>query len=455
MGINFLTVSGGGPTPVLNETLMGLVEGAAEAVGLPVGELGLYAAVGGTGGLIGGRATGDGRRHVVCLSRYLSDPGVRKLILETPSTFLGSGRYALGGKQGAQEDVDRDIESVLKVIEHFRIDHVFLVGGDDTLSTLNRLADYRARHPAVLERWPTLLAVPKTIDNDLPARVPWQKMTDEEARGTHRQGDALQVMHACPGFATAASFVAHEVLNLAVEAHALKRHYIVEVMGRLAGFLAAAASLATPCGYGPHLVAVPEHGAFNVADFVSYLRWREQRHGYGVYVVSEGVPGQDGKPLKSGGTGMFGEARVGGAGELLAAEEQHFCELAHQRVDARTIRFGELQRVCRRHRSAVDNEIAYQVGRHAALYAVAGESGKLVTIRRSGEGWEYGLVPTRLVSGQQRRMEPHWCAFDESSGIRVPVIAPSYGEEYLSALVDPLPPTVPPLDEAEWAVDVP
>lgn len=445
-----LICNGGGPTAVINLTNMGIVEGCLDYT---MGKVAVYAAIGGTGALIGEHASHDGKRHIARIDTLLGDNHARQLVKNTPSTWIGSGRYKLGGKVpdersgGSPEGaIDYDIGRVLDVCDQLAIEHVFFVGGDDTLTTLNGLAAYADRHP---ERtcYPTFLSVPKTIDNDLPDAVadPDPGADDE---GCFKDSGRIMVVDACPGFGTAANFVANKVAHLAVEARALGRHYIIEVMGRDAGFLTAASIVGAEFGYGPHLVALPEHGPFDLETFVNLVATREKSEGYGVYCVSEGIRDSDYRPLASRGRDLFGNERLGGAGERLADEAGAYCKQRGIGADVRCIKFGELQRVSAVYRSAADTEIAYQVGHRAAYWAIErGRTGKLVTIVRQPSAtptWAYGLVDTRLVSGKdkKRAMDPAWVEAYTYGALRVPTVDPSF-LDYLSPLVDPIVPIAP------------
>lgn len=463
MGNNILICNGGAPTAVMNLTNIGLIEAAFEyAPGAKI-----YAAIGGTGSLVGGEASFDGRRHVARLDEYLADAQRRQLIKNTPSSWIGSGRYNLGKKApkevqtGEQDDegnylaaVDWDIARILEVIDRLEIGHVFFVGGDDTLWTLNNLARYQRRHESERAEWPTFLAVPKTIDNDLAHFVAApQPGPDDE--GFVVSGGRLMVVDACPGFPSAANYVANEVAHLAVEAWAFRRHYVIEIMGRNAGFLAAAAILARPFGYGPHLIGLPEHGVFDVESFKLLVAQRQREYGFGVYVVSEGILGPDGKPLASKGKDLFGTDKVGGAGELLQAHAaKHCAEQGLKSADVRYIRFGETQRVCSDFRTRADCEIAYNVGRRAAYWGlVRHQTGKIVTIvRQPGDlaSWVYGLAPTELVAGKanKRVMDADWVCMEDAGELRVPMVHESY-LDYLVPLVEPIVPIAPAYDGEE------
>lgn len=447
---NVLICNGGGPTAVINLTNMGVVEGCLD---YGLGEVAIYAALGGTGSLIGEHATHDGQRHVARIDPLLRDNHARQLVKNTPSTWIGSGRYKLGGKVPADRSggspegaLDYDTGRVLQVCDQLRVEHVFFVGGDDTLTTLNALADYAERHPERTD-YPTFLSVPKTIDNDLPDAVA-DPHPDRAEEGCFKANDEILVVDACPGFGTAANFVATQVAHLAVEARALGRHYVIELMGRDAGFLTAASMLGQPFGYGPHLIALPEHGPFDLDMFVTLVARREQDEGYGVYCVSEGIRDADFKPLASRGKDLFGNERLGGAGDRLSDEAANYCKQRGISADLRVIKLGELQRVSSSFRSKADAEIAYGVGYRAAFWAFErGKTGKLVTIVRQHSEtptWSYGLVDTKLASGKDKKrvMDPAWVHAYDYAGLRVPTVHTSF-LDYLTPLVNPLVPLAP------------
>ncbi|MCC7492322.1 MAG: 6-phosphofructokinase [Fimbriimonadaceae bacterium] len=450
MGKNVLLCNGGGPTAVINLTNMGIVEGCLD---FGLGERRIYTALGGTGALIGQHATGDGQRHIGRLDNYLADHTLRQHVKNTPSTWIGSGRYKLGSKVPAdisggdkEKATDYDISRIIAVCDELDIGHVFFVGGDDTLTTLNALASYAERNPR--SEWPTFLSVPKTIDCDLPYAVD-DPGHDPYHPGIIRRNGQIMVCDTCPGFGTAANFIAAEVAHLGVEARALSRHYVIEIMGRDAGFLTAAALAAAGCGYGPHMIALPEHGRFDIPSFCRLIAERDEREGWGVYCVSEGIRNADGVPLASTGIDSFGNQKLGGAGERLKDEANSYCSCEGLEADLRYIKPGEFQRTCSYHRSQADAEIAYKVGQKAAFWAIVrGETGKLVTIVRTTEGvpsWHYGLVDTHLVAGKdkKREMSAEWCSSYDYQGLTVPYVADSF-LTWLTPLIDPIVPIAGP-----------
>ncbi len=464
---NVLLCNGGGPTAVMNLTNIGVIEGCLD---YGLGNVSLHASLAGTGGLIGAHATPDGKRHVVNLDAQIADNYQRQLIKNTPSTWIGSGRYKLGSVAKQEKDesaeafatrrrdaIDADIAKVMEVCDSLKIDHVFFVGGDDTLTTLHALSDYAERHPR--EAWPTFLSVPKTIDNDLPYEVAAVE-GDEDIEGIFVRDGQVKVIDACPGFGTAANFVANTVAHLAVEALALNRHYVIEIMGRNAGFLTAASLVAKQFGYGPHLIAVPEHGAFDEQQFAEFVLRCEKQQGFGVYCVSEGIEDANGDPVGSpkreAGVEVekdpFGHARLGGVGAYLAEVAKAYCQAHGSKVDARGIRPAEMQRICVTFRSQADAEISYNVGHRAAYWGLErGQTGNLVTIVRNPgvlPSWSHGLVPTPRVAKKKRSMDEAWIDWDKAYDCKVPTIDKKY-LDYLSPLIDPVVPIAPAIDAPE------
>lgn len=445
---NVLLVNGGGPTAVINLTNMGLVEGVLDFSDESVE---IYGAFAGTGSLVGEHATLDGKRKILRLTDVVRDSNQRQLIKNTPSTWLGSGRYKPGAAVpddisggDAQQAADYDCARIIQACDDFHIHHVFFVGGDDTLLAINALIDYSSRHPG--REYPTFISVPKTIDDDLPYAI--EDPEPDEARvGEIHQDGRIMVIDASPGYGTAAQFVATNTAHVAVEARALDRHYVIEVMGRDAGFLAASTLLARPFGYGPHLIAVPEHGPFDMDAFAEFVLHQQAKQGFGVYVVSEGIRDATGNPLTSGERmrDAFGNIALGGAARTLVDRAQRMAKARGIKAEVRHIRYGELQRVSANCRSSADAEIAYKVGYRAAYWGIVrAQTGKLVTIVREDSqppSWQYGLVPTRFVSGKQhkRTMDPAWVVTADVDGHKVQMIDESF-HDYLDPLVDPLTP---------------
>ncbi len=427
---NLVIANGGGPTPVINRSNIGIIEGALEFGSDKIDRI--FCAVGGTEGLLKG--------DLIDITDRMRDPDFRRLVANTPSTYFKTGRKKL--------ESDDEARRIIELCREKNIGYVFLVGGDDTLRTLNTLSEYAQLidEPGL----PNFFDVPKTIDNDLPYSVPIPEGGPVE--GEIVRGDQIMCIDFCPGFGTAATFVANKVLELAVEACAFRRHYLIEVMGRNAGFLTAASVAVKRFGYGPHYIAVPER-PMDVEKFTEYLLRRHYDHGWGVYVISEGVKDLETGELISAGSykDQFGNPLLGGVAQKLADKAMKILEEEYSKKGkkiervVRWIKLGELQRVSREYPSIADQEVAYMVGRRAAYSAIVEDkTGFMATIvRQLWGGWQFGLVRTSLAAGKKRYLPEKYLLSDPSTGEET--ISEEYVTEYLAPVIGEIVPVVPPI----------
>lgn len=345
----------GGATAVINASLVGAVHEALAADDI----VGIYGARHGIEGVL--------RQDFVDL-RQESDATWSGL-LTTPSAALGSCRYRLQPE---------DPERALAILRELGVRHFVYIGGNDSADTAHRIA--RAASAADYDL--RVICVPKTIDNDLPA-------TDH-----------------CPGYGSAARFIALATMDSALCTEAIPTHYpvkIIEVMGRDAGWLAAASALGKERAEdAPHLVYVPER-PFSRSRFLDAVREMHQTYGYVVVVVAETIHDEDGHQLGEvghQGTDAFGHRLLSGAAQSLVSLVRE--ELG---LRARFDRPGDLQRMSSACVSSTDREEAYQVGRAAVRAVLAGETDKMVTLARvPGPVYacETGLVSLDAVANVQR-----------------------------------------------------
>lgn len=352
---HLLVGQSGGATAVINASLVGVVRAALAAGAVD----GIYGARHGIEGLLGG--------DVMDLRREPNTTWDR--LLDTPSAALGSCRYKLRPE---------DPERALDLLRQLGVRYFIYIGGNDSADTAHRLAlaaqaaDYELR----------VVCVPKTIDNDLPS-------TDH-----------------CPGYGSAARFVALATMDSALCTAAIPGHYpvkIIEVMGRDAGWLAAASALGKRDeGDAPHLIYVPER-PFSRTRFLDDVRQAHRAHGWVVVVAAETIRDEAGRPLGAvgqQGRDAFGHALLGGTAQALVSLVRD--ELG---LRARFDRPGDLQRMSSACVSAVDRDEAERAGRAAVAAALAGETGQMVTLVRA-PGPDYacttGLVPLERVANEQR-----------------------------------------------------
>jgi ATP-dependent phosphofructokinase / diphosphate-dependent phosphofructokinase len=317
-----------------------------------------------------------GARHGIegVLRRNLMDlraetPATWDALLTTPSAALGSCRYKLRPE---------DPERALAVLRALEVRHLLYIGGNDSADTTHRIA--LAAQSAGYDL--NVICVPKTIDNDLP-------LTDH-----------------CPGYGSAARFIAQAVMDSALCTAAIPDHYpvkIIEVMGRDAGWLAAAAALGKSRPEdAPHLIYVPER-AFARERFLADVRAIHRAVGYVVVVVAETVRDEDGAALGAighQGADAFGHRLLSGAAQALVALVRE--ELG---LRARFDKPGDLQRMSAAHVSTSDRAEAYAVGAAAVRAALAGASDQMVTLERGpGPGYACatGLAPLERIANHVR-----------------------------------------------------
>jgi len=301
----------------------------------------------------------------------LDDQALERL-KRTPSAALGSCRYKL--RQG-------DPERLAELCEDKEVDAFIYIGGNDSADTSRQVA--LAADARGLEL--RVVGVPKTIDNDLPA-------TDH-----------------CPGYGSAARFVAQVTRETALDTLAMRKTdpiRLIEVMGRDAGWLAGAAWLARDGAEdAPHLVYLPER-PHSVERIVSDVREAYRTLGWCVVVLCENQPTPDGRIVGAVGeprwVDAFGHAYFDSPAQALSQRLQ-----AELRVRVRFDKPGTIQRTATDYVSTTDRAEAEQVGRAAVTLAVAGSSGVMVTLeRQAGPGYHVrmGTIALDIVANQQKRL---------------------------------------------------
>jgi 6-phosphofructokinase len=361
-------IHGGGPTAVINASLYGALREAKRQGG--VGRV--YAAIGGTGGLLKGRL------------RDLSGLGEAELVplLSSPASAIGTSRDSL-----RQEDY----EAMIPVLERFGIEYVLMNGGNGTMDSCGKIE--AAGAPIGIKA----MGIPKTMDNDLAA-------TDHS-----------------PGFGSAARFLAGSVAEVCADVASLPIHIVVvEAMGRNAGWLTAASSLARDSyGSGPDLIYVPELD-FSEEAFLDEVSALIHSKGCGVVVVSEGVHGAGGKPLVDP---VFQVGRDRYFGDV----SSHLSNLIIKRLGykSRSEKPGLLGRASIAWQSRTDREEAVLAGEVACRAVLEEESGKMVAFRRVSTE-PYAVEPCLVDIGEVMLREkklPRDFLNDTGNGV---------SEEYLS-----------------------
>jgi ATP-dependent phosphofructokinase / diphosphate-dependent phosphofructokinase len=404
----FLYAQSGGVTPVINTTAAALIA-TARAAG--------HRVLAARDGIIGALE----ERLVDTAS--LSDAEVQAL-RHTPGGVFGSCRYKLKGLDESR----RDYERLIEVFAAHQIDTFFYNGGNDSADTALKIAELAHSKNLALK----CIAVPKTIDNDLVE-------TDN-----------------CPGFGTVAKYVAVSILEASLDvmsmASSSTKVFILEVMGRHAGWIAAAGGLAAKVeGDPPQVIVFPEI-PFDPERFCAAVKHSVERHGYCSVVVSEGARNADGEFLSDAGTtDAFGHKQLGGVAPRLA-------ELVREKLGYKYhwAVSDYLQRSARHIGSKTDVEQAWAVGEAAVRLALEGCSGVMPVIRRLSEQpyrWEIGEAALADIANHEKKMPAE---FIRADGFGITEAARAYleplirGEDYPPYGSDGLPQyLVPELRELE------
>lgn len=382
---NIFYAQSGGVTSVINASACGLIETARANP-----ELGkVYA---GRNGIIGAL-----REELIDTS--LESAESIAALRHTPAGAFGSCRYKLKSIEENRAEYERLIE----VFKAHDIRYFFYNGGGDSQDTANKVAELSQEIDYPL----TCIGIPKTVDNDLP-------ITDN-----------------CPGFGSVAKYVAVSIreagLDVASMSESSTKVFVMEVMGRHAGWIAGAAGLAAEQeGDAPHVIVFPEV-AFDKAAFMAKVKSCVDKFGYCAIVVSEGAHYADGTFLADAGNkDAFGHVQLGGVAPTLANMIKD--ELGYKYHWAVS---DYLQRAARHIASATDVEQAYAMGKAAMEYALAGKNAVMPTIVRKSNSpyaWEVGEAKLSDVANVEKMMPPEFITED---GFGITAAA----KEYFSPLI--------------------
>jgi 6-phosphofructokinase 1 len=367
---NAFYAQSGGVTAVINASACGVIETArrhADKIGR------VYA---GRDGIIGALTedlidTGKESRAAIAALRH------------TPGGAFGSARYKLASIEKNRSQYERLID----VFQAHDIGYFFYNGGNDSMDTAHKVSQIAQQMD-----YPLLsIGIPKTVDNDLP-------ITD-----------------CCPGFGSVAKYIAISTreasLDVASMARTSTKIFVLEVMGRHAGWIAAAGGLAgEKRGDAPHIILFPEI-AFDRDAFLAKVRATVEKRGFCVIVVSEGVRDAEGKFLAEAGTkDAFGHAQLGGVGPVVAQMTQAaFGYKFHWAVA------DYLQRAAAHIASKVDVEQAYAVGKAAVEFALAGRNAVMpVIVRKSAKPYRWGIGEAALsaVANREKLVPRHFITPD-------------------------------------------
>ncbi len=359
---NALYAQSGGVSAVINASAAGVIE-TARKYPRYIGKV--YA---GRHGIVGAL-----EEDLIDTSRE-SRETIRGLC-HTPAGAFGSARFKLKGIEQNRVEYERLID----VFKAHNIGYFFYNGGNDSMDTAHKLSQIGESLGYPI----TCLGVPKTVDNDLP-------FTD-----------------CCPGFGSVAKYVAISTLEASLDVASMARTstkvFVMEVMGRHAGWIAAAGGLAgRNANEPPHIILFPEI-PFEQEKFLAKVKQCVTDFGYCVIVVSEGTATADGNFLADAGTlDAFGHKQLGGVGPVIAnmIKQAHGYKYHWAVADY-------LQRAARHIASKVDVEQAYAMGKAAVELAVRGENAMMPTIVRKSSRpyqWTVGSVPLAKVANVEKKV---------------------------------------------------
>lgn len=367
---NAFYAQSGGVTAVINASAAGVIETARKHKD-KIGKV--YA---GRNGIIG------------ALTEDLIDTGKESAkdiaaLRHTPSGAFGSCRFKLKGLDENKLQYERLIE----VFKAHNIGYFFYNGGGDSADTCLKVSQLSEKMGYPLQA----IHVPKTVDNDLP-------ITD-----------------CCPGFGSVAKYVAVSMreasFDVASMAKTSTKVFVMEVMGRHAGWIAAAGGLASDANCELPIVILFPEIAFHKAKFLAKVDAMVKKHGYCSIVVSEGVKGEDGKFLSDQGVrDAFGHAQLGGAAPVIA----------NMVKDALGYKFhwavaDYLQRAARHIASKTDVEQAYALGKKAVQLALKGENAVMPTVDRISDlpyKWKIGVAQLSEVANVEKMMPRNFITKD-------------------------------------------
>lgn len=353
MSKKVLVIHGGGPTAVINLSLLGVIE-----EGLKHKDVEVYGAKFGMGGVL--------KREFLNLSNLTEED--RKKLRTTPGSLIGTSRDPLE---------DEDYEKIGNIIEEEGFDIVLLNGGNGTMNTTSKL------YEKVKDKDIKVMGIPKTMDNDLV--------------GTYHS----------PGFGSAGRYLLESVEEVVYDVRSLPIHVVViEALGRNAGWVTASSALGVDTGYEPDMILLPEV-PFDEEKFLDKVKelWNE-KHGL-VVVCSEGLRDADGKPITEP---IFESGRATYFGDV----SSHLANLIVKElgIKARSEKPGLLGRASIEKRSKMDMEDAYEVGAHALRSALEGISGKMIGIEKTENKRDYILVDIDEKMLEEKTIPLDWIDID-------------------------------------------
>jgi len=366
---NAIYAQSGGVTSVINATAGGVIEAARKSKRINK----LYAGKNGIRGLL--------REDIIDTS--IEDIVEIKKLQHTPGGIFGSCRHKLKDSSSNKKEYERLIE----VFRAHDIGYFFYNGGGDSQDTTNKISQFTIDAGFPVQ----CIGIPKTVDNDLP-------YTDN-----------------CPGFGSVAKYVATSVREASLDVQSMSESstkvFIMEVMGRHAGWIAASSGLAhDKNNSAPHIILLPEI-PFYKAKFLKRVKETIKKHGFCVIVVSEGARFKNGEFIADAGTvDSFGHKQLGGVAPTIAGMiKDNLGYKYHWAVS------DYLQRAARHISSKTDLDQAYAVGKAAVRFALSGENAVMPIIKRISSkpySWEIDKVKLSKVANVEKKLPQNFITKD-------------------------------------------
>ncbi len=387
---NAVYAQSGGVTSVINASAYGLIKAAQQGDFIDT----VYAGLDGINGVLD--------ENLIDLAQEA--PAAIEALRYTPAGAFGSCRKKL-------KDLEKDraeFQRILDVLAAHDIGYFFYNGGNDSMDTVDKLSRFAAEQGYPLQ----VIGIPKTIDNDLP-------VTDN-----------------CPGFGSVAKYNTVSMMEGSLDTESMYRDstkvFVLETMGRHAGWIAASTGLASRSERdGPHLILLPEV-PFSQPRFLAAVEDTVRRLGYCAITVSEGTQDAEGRFLsEAGGQDAFGHTQLGGAGVFV--QELVKAELG-LKVHGAVLDY--CQRSGRHLASRVDVEQAVACGRHAVQLAEEGLSGRMVTLQRDNDApyqWSTGHTDASRIANQEKTLPAEYIrddGFHITDGFRRYCLPLIQGEDY-------------------------
>ena len=365
---NAIIAQSGGPTAAINSSLAGVYKASLNNENID----NIYGALNGIEGVINSK--------IIDLKEKIKTDEDLKILMQTPSSFLGSCRYKLPNF----EKEPKIFDDIFETFKKYNIGYFFYIGGNDSMDTVMKLSEHAEKIGSDIK----IIGIPKTIDNDL-------KLTDHT-----------------PGYGTAAKYVATTIKEIARDngVYDMPSVVIIEIMGRNAGWLTASAALAKSDNtQTPDLIYLPEV-PFSIEKFIEDVKNISKTKKQIIVAVSEGVKTEDGKYLTESSdkkdTDGFAHSQLGGVGKRL-----EYAVKSNLGYKVRSIELSLLQRCSSHIASLTDITEAFELGVTAVNIATDGYTGKMVALKRTNNetyNIEYCMYDVNDVANYEKEFPKDW-----------------------------------------------